>query len=118
MAGTLISLLPQGSKIRTGSLLARIRDASGNMHEFRAPVSGTISPPLVAKEGDQVVASQTIAWLTPDRATISEALRALAYVGTKEDLPLIQQSAQMDAETAQDAATAAKAIETRTNAAQ
>ena len=115
IAGTLVSLLPQGSKIRSGSLLARIRDVSGNVQEFRAPVSGTISTPVVAQEGDQLIFNQTIAWLTPDRATISEALRALAYVGTKEDLPLIQQCAQADggSETVQEAATAAKAIESR-----
>jgi HEAT repeat protein len=117
--GTLVSLLPQGSKIRSGSLLARIRDTSGNVQEFRAPVSGTISTPVVAREGDQLAVNQTIAWLAPDSATISEALRALAYVGTKDDLPLIQQCAQVDgsAETAQQAATSAKAIETRTNTA-
>ena len=120
IAGTLASLLPQGSRIRTGSLLARIRDTSGNMHEYRAPVSGTLAPYPgtnipAAKEGDTVTANQTIVWLTPDRATISEALRALAYVGTKEDLPLIQQIAQADGtvDTAQEAAMAAKAIESR-----
>jgi len=45
----------------------------------------------------------------------SEALRALSYVGTKEDLPLIQQSTQFDgsAETSQLAAAAVKAIEAR-----
>jgi hypothetical protein len=120
IAGTLVSLLPQRSRIRSGSLLARIRDVSGNVQEFRAPVGGTIAPAPgtnapAAKEGDAVTVNQTIAWLLTDRATISEALRALAYVGTKDDLPLIQQCAQVDgsAETAQQAALTAKAIQTR-----
>ena len=118
-AGTLVSLLRAGSKIRSGSLLARIRDTSGNVQEFRAPVSGTITTPM-AKEGDQLATNQTIAWLAPDRATISEALRALAYIGTKDDLPLIQQCAQADgsAETAQEASATAKAIESRLKPAQ
>ncbi|HKP36266.1 MAG TPA: HEAT repeat domain-containing protein [Pyrinomonadaceae bacterium] len=122
IAGTLISLLPQGSPIRTGSLLARIRDTTGNVQEFRAPVSGKIGPTPgtsapAAKEGDAVTVNQTIAWLAPDRATISEALRALAYVGTKEDLALIQQAAQADgsSDTAQEASMAAKSIESRAN---
>ncbi len=119
-AGTLVSLLPVGSPIRSGSLLARIRDASGNVQEFRSPVSGTIASAPgtnapAAKEGDQLTANQTIAWLAPDRVSISEALRALSYVGTKEDLPLIQQAAQADGskDAAQQAAAAAKAIESR-----
>lgn len=113
--GTLVSLLPQGSRIRSGSLIARIRDTSGNVQEFRAPVSGTITAPAVAKEGDQITANQTVVWLRPDSVTITEALRALSYVGTKEDLPLIQQSVQLDgsAEIAQQAAATVKAIEAR-----
>ena len=115
IAGTIVSLLPQGSRIRSGSLIARIRDSSGNVQEFRAPVSGTISAPVVAKEGDQLAASQTVVWLRPDSVTITEALRALSYVGTREDLPLIQQSVQLDgsAETAQLATVTVKAIEAR-----
>jgi HEAT repeat protein len=114
IAGTLVSLLPKGSEIRAGSLLARIRDTSGNVQEFRAPVDGTIATP-VAKEGEQLTANQTIAWLIPDRATIADALRALAYVGTKDDLPLIQSCAQVNgsAEAAQQAAATSRSIETR-----
>lgn len=114
MAGTLVSLLPKGSEIRAGSLLARIRDTSGNVQEFRAPVDGTIATP-VAKEGDQIVVNQTVAWLTPDRATITDALRALAYVGTKDDLPLIRSCTQVNgsAEAAQQAAATSRSIETR-----
>src|ERR1044072_680208 len=129
IAGTLVSLLPKGSRIRSGSLIGRIRDTSGNVQEFRAPVSGTISSApignqsdlltsnqtLPVKEGDQVVINQTIVWLNPDAVTITEALRALTYVGAKEDLPLIQQSVQFDgsAETSQLVAATAKAIEAR-----
>jgi hypothetical protein len=135
VAGTIVSILRQGSEMRAGSLLARIRDISGNAYEFRAPVDGTISapvlkdtglltsnqtaattaPPIILKEGDQIAVNQTIAWLTPDRRSIGDALRALAYVGTKDDLPLIQQCAQSDgsAETAQLAAATAKAILSR-----
>jgi multidrug efflux pump subunit AcrA (membrane-fusion protein) len=115
IAGTLVSLLPLGSEVRAGSLLARIRDTSGNVQEFRAPVDGKITKPVVAKEGDTVAANQTIAWLIPDRATILAALRALAYVGTNEDLPLVESCAQVDAsaDTAQEAARTVKAIRDR-----
>jgi HEAT repeats len=138
MDGTIVSILPVGSNIRAGALLARIREvksiqgtdasslqgsnssdttqaSSGDVQEFRAPVDGTISI-IVRKDGDQVTINQTIAWLTPDRVTITDALRALAYVGTNEDLPLIESCAQVDGrpETASQAAAVAEGIRSRT----
>ena len=114
IAGTVVSLLAQGSRITAGGLLARIRDPSNAVQEFRSPVDGAIGR-LAVKEGDAVTAGQTIAWLTPDRATVSDALQALAYVGTKDDLPAVESCAQTNAgaETSQQAAAAARAIRAR-----
>ena len=116
MAGTIVSLLPRGSKIKAGGLLARIRDASNTVSEFRSPLDGAIGS-LSVKEGEVVVVGQTIAWLSPDQATISDALRGLAFVGTKDDLPLVESCAQADAsaETSQQASLTAKAIKSRAN---
>src|SRR6266508_456287 len=88
ISGTIVSLLSQGSTVRAGGLLARIRDASGTVQEFRSPMDGAIEK-LSVKEADPVTAGQVIVTLTPDRATVSDALRALAYVGTRDDLPII-----------------------------
>jgi len=114
-AGTIVSLLPQGSSIRAGALLARMRDTSNNVQEFRSPVDGKVATPTVAKEGEQVTANQTLVWLIPDHTTILEALRALAYVGTKDDLPIVESCAQVDpsAETLNQASQTAKAIRSR-----
>jgi len=114
MGGSIVSLLPRGAPIRSGGLLARIRDASGNVREFRSPVDGTIISAAV-KEGDSVAAGQAIVSLTPDRLTINNALQALAYVGTKDDLPLIESCSQLDpsAETAKQAELTAKAVRNR-----
>jgi len=116
VAGTIVSLLPRGSKIKVGRLLARIRDAANAVQEFRSPLDGAIGS-LSVKEGEAVVAGQTIAWLSPDQATVSDALRGLAFVGTKDDLPLVESCAQADAsaETSQQAALTAKAIKSRAN---
>ncbi|HMG73846.1 MAG TPA: HEAT repeat domain-containing protein [Pyrinomonadaceae bacterium] len=116
VAGTIVSLLPQGSKISAGGLLARIRDSSNAVQEFRSPVDGAIGR-LAMKEGEVVVGGQSIAWLAPDRATVSDALQALAYVGTKEDLPAVESCAQANtsSEIVQQAAAAAKAIKSRAN---
>ena len=116
IAGTVVSLLSRGARIKAGGLLARIRDPSNAVQEFRSPVDGAIGR-LAVKEGDAVSAGQTIAWLTPDRSTVNDALQALAYIGTRDDLPAIEQCSQADAsaETAQQAAAAAKAIKSRLN---
>jgi biotin carboxyl carrier protein len=114
-AGTIVSQLPQGSTIRSGALLARIRDTSNNVQEFRSPVDGRLSGPVFTKEGDQVTANQTLVWLIPDRTTVLDALRALAFVGTKEDLPLIEACVKADphGETAEQALQTAKGIQAR-----
>ena len=116
MAGTIVSLLAEGSQVKAGGLLARIRDLSSTVQEFRSPLDGTIGR-VVVREGEQIAAGRTVLWLTPDRATINDALRALAYIGTKEDLPLVesfsQGTAANDAEIKQQAVITAKAIESR-----
>ena len=114
IAGSVTSLLPPQSKISAGGLLARIRDSSNALQEFRSPVDGAIGQ-LAVKEGDAVTAGQTVAWLTPDRATVSGALQALAYVGTKDDLPAIEACLQADssAEIRQQGAAAIRMIKSR-----
>src|SRR5438067_2491706 len=115
LTGTIVSLLSPGSKVRAGGLLARIRDAPGTVQEFRSPMDGAIEN-ISVKEADPVTAGQPIISLTPDRATVSDALRALAYVGTKDDLPLIDayaNNAANEADLRQAALQAAKSIRTR-----
>ena len=114
LAGTVVSLLTPGTHIQTGGLLARIRVASGSAEEFRAPVSGSVASVLV-KENDAVANGQTVASIVPDRATVLAALRALAYIGTKDDLAAVEGSKRMDpsTETVQQAVTTEKAIQTR-----
>ena len=116
IAGVVASVLSQGTKISAGGLLARIRDSSNAVQEFRSPLDGSIGTVSV-KEGETVAAGQTIVWLIPDRATIEGALQALAYVGSTDDLPLVetfsQGTASSDTEIKQQAALTAKAISSR-----
>jgi HEAT repeat protein len=117
IAGTIVGLLPAGSAIHAGAMLARIRDGSNNLYEFRAPVDGKMAYPPVVKEGDQIITSQTVVRLLPDRATIVDALRALAYVGTKDDLTLIDNATRIDtsAEVTNQSAQTTKAIRARSD---
>jgi acetyl/propionyl-CoA carboxylase alpha subunit len=116
IAGNLVSVLGKGSKLKAGSLLARIKDGSNTVQEFRAPVDGAIMK-VVVKEGDTVTAGQSLMWLAPDRAAVNDALRALAYVGVVDDLLLIdtyaRESAIGDAEVKQQVATTVMAIQGR-----
>ncbi len=118
MAGTLVGLLPAGSTIRAGAMLARIRNSANDLYEFRSPVDGRIASPAVMKEGQQVTKDQTVARLWPDHASIIDALRALAYVGTNDDLPVIDDSRSIDtsADIANQAAQTTKAIRSRSEA--
>jgi HEAT repeat protein len=115
-AGAIVSLLAEGSKVNAGGLLARIRDLSGTVQEFRSSLDGTIGK-IFVREGEPIAAGRTVLSLTPDRATINDALRALQYVGTKDDLPLVepfsQGAAANDAEIKQQAVVTVKAIEGR-----
>jgi HEAT repeats len=99
VAGTIIGLLPVNSTIHAGGMLARIRDASNNLYEFRSPVDGKTASPPIVKESDQITGNQTVARLLPDRATIIDALRALAYVGTNDDLSVIDDATRIDTST-------------------
>src|SRR5258706_319037 len=60
IAGRVVSLLGQGSRIKAGGLLARIRDTSNAVQELRSPVDGAIGR-LGLKEGDAVAVGQTVA---------------------------------------------------------
>lgn len=150
MNGTIVSILPVGSELRAGALLARIRVADsssslithdssrinssaspstspaspntqhpspvtvpGDVQEFRAPVDGQIAS-LAVKEGDTVTVGKTLATLKPDKASISAALRGLAYVGTGDDLPLVESLLHSagTAEIRSQAGTTAQAIRT------
>jgi HEAT repeat protein len=120
IGGTIVGLLPANSSIRAGAMLARIRDGSNNLYEFRSPVDGKILYPAVAKEGDQITANQTVARLLPDHDTIFDALRALALVGTKDDLELVDYGARIDpsAEVISQASQTTKAIRARSDSKQ
>jgi hypothetical protein len=114
IAGQVVSLLPVGSVVRAGAMLARIRDSADNVAEFRSPVDGIVAA-LAVKENDWVQSGQTISSINPDRATLLNALQALAYVGTKDDLQLVETFTKLDAgaETTQQAAQTIKAINSR-----
>jgi biotin carboxyl carrier protein len=118
MEGTIISTLPEGTAIKMGGLLARIKLGNGGTEEVRSPLSGKING-VVAREGVKVAAGDIILSIAPDSDSVWEALRALYLIGEREDLPLVERYAQgveeMPERVKQQAALTAKAIQSRSS---
>ena len=87
--GVLASTLEEGAEIARGALLARIQQQDGKIVEVRSPLPGRINK-ILKTNGSQVSAGDEVMNLNSDEGSLWEALRGLALIGTKEDLPLIQ----------------------------
>jgi HEAT repeat protein len=87
--GTLLTVLSEKSSVRRGALVARLRDAGGQVVEVRSPLSGRVSK-LSKVEGSPVNAGDELMSLSPDGENVLQALRALYLVGSAEDLPVIE----------------------------
>jgi hypothetical protein len=115
-AGTINSVLPEGSAVTMGSLLARIRQGDEQVQEVRSPLSGKLSG-IAMREGVPVAVGDRLLTIAPDVETVENALVALSYVGKREDLALIERYAQgVEAVTErikEQAALTAKAIQSR-----
>jgi len=113
--GTISSVLPEGSVINMGSLLARIKQGE-ELKELRSPLPGKISR-VTAREGATVTTGDQILSLAPDADSVENALVALAFVGEREDLKHVERYAQggegISERVKKQAALTVKAIESR-----
>ncbi len=118
LAGTLESSLLKAAPVSRGTLLARIRQPNNEVAAMRSPIYGSIDNVMVAT-GIAVTTGQPILTLKSDEQSIWEALRALAVVGTEEDLQIIQDYASGAATNSdrikQQATLTASAIKSRIN---
>jgi len=87
--GVVASSMREGSTVGRRTPLARIEQADGRVVELRSPLPGRVNKILKAN-GAQVSRDEDLLTLNSDEESVWEALRALAIVGTKDDLPLIQ----------------------------
>jgi hypothetical protein len=93
VGGRVETALPAGSRASRGTMLARVRDANGEVRELRAPVAGRIAK-VSAPQGAAVAADSELLVLAPDAENVLQALRALYLVGTREDLKEVEPYAQ------------------------
>ena len=116
--GTLGSVLSEGSAVREGTLMARIEQEgdAGQTSEVRSPLPGKVSQ-VAAREGARVAFGDTLFTIAPDSQFVWEALRALYWVGEREDLALVEPYASgaepVAEQVKQQAAQTAKAIQGR-----
>ncbi|HEX8178262.1 MAG TPA: hypothetical protein VF525_01840 [Pyrinomonadaceae bacterium] len=114
--GQLVSLLAPGTPVKRDSMLARIRTDAGAVAEIRSPLPGRIAQSAVAV-GAQIVAGQPLVTLAPDEDSVLNALVALRFVATTEDLPEIERYAAgaggLSAESKREAALTVEAIKRR-----
>lgn len=91
--GVVESSMHEGSTVSRRTPLARIQLSDGKVAELRSPLPGRVNQILKAN-GAQVSRDEDLLSLNSDEESVWEALRALAIVGTEEDLPLIQSYTQ------------------------
>jgi HEAT repeats len=87
--GVIANSMDQGTNVTRRTLLARIQQPDGKVVELRSPLPGRVAK-VVKPDGSQVSRDEEVMSLNSDEQSIWEALRGLSFVGTKDDVPLVQ----------------------------
>ena len=112
--GVVASSMHEGSTVARRTPLARIQMQDGKVVELRSPLPGRVEK-MMKPNGSTVSRDDDLMSLNSDEDTVWEALRALAIVGTKDDLPLIQSYAGSSGRIKEQADLTLKAINHRWN---
>lgn len=113
--GVVASSMHEGSIVGRRTPLARIEQPDGKVAELRSPFPGGVNK-ILKPNGSQVARDEDLISLNSDEESVWEALRALAIVGTAEDLPLIQSYTESaSGRIKEQAGLTAKAISRRSN---
>jgi hypothetical protein len=114
--GVMGSVVSVGSLVREGTLMARINRDAAESEEVRSPLPGKVKS-VMAGEGARVTKGDTLFDIAPDSQFVWEALRALYWVGERDDLPAVERYASgvegMPDQVKQQATQTARAIQSR-----
>lgn len=114
--GEVASTLKEGATLARGTLLARINQADKKTVEVRSPLPGKLER-IIAPSGSKVVSGAPIITINSDEDSLWEALRGLALIGEREDVPAIEPYASGSVASSdrikQQAANAIQAIQSR-----
>lgn len=115
VSGVVASSLKEETEVSLGGILARIQQPDGTVAGLRSPLPGRVNK-ILKPNGSQVATGDELITLNSDEASVFEALRALAIIGTKEDLPLIRNYTESSsARLKEQANLTIKSIQSRTN---
>ena len=92
-AGTALTALTTGSRVKRDSLLLRFKKPDGEAGEVRSPLPGTVERASV-KDGDLFEAGAELFVLAPDAEQVTDALTGLLYFGGKEELTDVERYAR------------------------
>lgn len=115
--GVVTSSMHEGTNVTRRTPLARIQQADGTVVELRSPLPGRVNQ-IFKPNGSQVRRDEDLLSLNSDEDSVWEALRGLAIIGTKDDLPIIETYAQSNdasARVKEQAALTAQAINHRSH---
>ena len=110
--GVVASSMHEGTNVTRQTPLARIQQSDGNMAGLRSPLPGRVNQ-IFKPNGSQVTRDEDLMSLNSDEQSVWEALRGLALIGTKDDLPVIEayaSSSDASARVKEQASLTAKAI--------
>lgn len=113
--GTVQSSMREGANVGRRTPLARIEQSDGKVVELRSPLPGRVNQ-IFKSNGSQITRDEDLLSLNSDEESVWEALRGLAIIGGKDDLPLIETYAQSNdasARVKEQAALTAQAINHR-----
>ena len=114
-SGVIASSLKEEANVSRTTLLGRIEETDGKIVEIRSPLQGRINK-ILKPNGAQVSSGDEVMNLNSDEASVFQALRALAIIGKKEDLPQIQSYTSSASDRVKEQAQLTiKAIEQRAN---
>jgi hypothetical protein len=91
--GVVASSMHEGTNVNRRTPLARIEQSDGKVVELRSPLPGRVNQ-IFRPNGSQTTHDDDLLSLNSDEQSVWEALRGLAIIGTKDDLPLIESYAQ------------------------
>lgn len=110
--GVLASSMHEGSTVGRRTPLLRIQQSDGKVVELRSPLPGRVNK-IFKPNGSQITRDEDLISLNSDEDSVWEALRGLAILGTKDDLPIIDSyasSTDASARVKEQASLTAKAI--------
>lgn len=87
--GIVVSSLKEGTEVARRTPLARFQQPDGTIVDLRSPLPGRINK-ILKQNSAPVARDEEILNLNSDEDSVWETLRALALIGTTEDLPLVQ----------------------------